>query len=51
MKKFMGVIGVLVLGGALMAAPKTVKKAGEEVLSPGRYSAATASANLRLMRL
>lgn len=39
MKKLIGVAGLLVLGGVLMAAPKTVKKAGEEMLSPGRYTA------------
>lgn len=38
MKKLISVMGLLVLGGLLMAAPKTVKKAGEEMLSPGRYT-------------
>jgi predicted small secreted protein len=38
MKKVMAVVGALVMGSVLMAGTKTVKKAGDDVLSPGRYA-------------
>ncbi|MBK8576495.1 MAG: hypothetical protein IPN90_12750 [Elusimicrobia bacterium] len=38
MKKLMAVVGLLVLGTVLMAATKTDKKAGDDLLSPGQYS-------------
>lgn len=38
MKKLIGMTGLLVLGGLLMAAPKPVVKVGDDLLSPGRYS-------------
>ncbi len=39
MKKLTSVLGLLILGSLVLASPKVVAKAGDEVLSPGRYTA------------